>query len=186
MQAALCEHIKTDGKKCEAVALRDQKYCYYHDRYKHDNLPSGMGNYDAPVFEDSRSILLGVHQTMTAMLSGRLDPKLAGLALYGYQVASSVVNRQDARSPIEEQQLKAEARAFEELKLKSKAKATKESTEKKEEKKDGEEEGPSLVQILIDTILDMRRSQGLPDPDFLDEESEAETAPSPSGPDEKK
>jgi hypothetical protein len=28
----LCRHLKTNGVRCRAIALREKPYCYYHDR----------------------------------------------------------------------------------------------------------------------------------------------------------
>jgi hypothetical protein len=79
-----CEHIKLDGEKCAANALTDKQYCYFHLCYhESDNIPTGTAPYEVPVFEDTRSILFGIHQTLRAFLSGQLDSKRCGLALYG-------------------------------------------------------------------------------------------------------
>jgi len=32
MPAKECRHIKTNGNKCEGVALRGKPFCYFHDR----------------------------------------------------------------------------------------------------------------------------------------------------------
>ncbi|HWR15694.1 MAG TPA: hypothetical protein VN577_12755 [Terriglobales bacterium] len=158
MQAPICEHIKTDGKRCGAVATRDQHYCYYHMRYhRRTELPTGHTDYRVPVFEDSRSILLGIHQTIEAGLSGNLDPRLCSLALYGYQVAASVIQRRDARSPLDEEKLEAEARAELEMKLRLKLK----STETHDEKENAHE-GPSLMQTFVDTLQELKNGEWTP------------------------
>jgi hypothetical protein len=112
-EPAPCNHLKLDSKKCGGNALREHAYCYYHQRY-HDitDLPTGHRQYSPPVFEDSRSVLLAIHQILRSFLSGSMDSKARGLALYGYQVAASVIPRKDARSPLEQEQLESQERAL--------------------------------------------------------------------------
>ncbi|HWR15056.1 MAG TPA: hypothetical protein VN577_09515 [Terriglobales bacterium] len=156
MQAPICEHIKTDGKRCGAVATRNQHYCYYHMRYhRRTELPTGHTDYRVPVFEDSRSILLGIHQTIEAGLSGNLDPRLCSLALYGYQVAASVIQRRDARSPLDEEKLEAEARAQAEMKLKAKPSTSQKSARDDREEEENDEQ-PNLAGHLLQTLLEIR------------------------------
>jgi hypothetical protein len=103
----LCNHRKLNGKTCGSIALKDRRYCFYHQRYfDRDDIPAGRNDYSQPVFEDSRSILLAIHQATRAFLNNFIDQKTFTTLLYSYQVASSLINRRDALAPDEADQMK--------------------------------------------------------------------------------
>lgn len=138
-----CNHIKIDGAKCRANAQGDSGYCYYHLRY---HATEGIGPYDFPVFEDTRSIIFGIHQTLRSFLSGRLEPRACGLALYGLQIAASVMQRKDARSPMEVEEIDA---------AEAKTRVAKDAA-KNEAKDDANQNATkpqqSLAQLVLDTL----------------------------------
>ena len=94
-----CQHIKMNGVRCGSPALRDQKYCYFHDRCSPVQVEvSTSAQYPAspfylPVLEDAASIQWGVAQVCEHLLHRRLDPKKAGVLLYAMQIASSNLAR---------------------------------------------------------------------------------------------
>jgi hypothetical protein len=144
MEAPRCQHKKLDGKMCGGNAMRSGKYCYYHDRYYDvTSLPTGNTKYDPPVFEDSRSIVLAIYQTLKSYLSGNLEPRACGLALYGYQVAASMITRPDARSPEDEE-------AF---------LATLQKSNKKAEPEQKPEQEFSLAKLIFDTLAAYDRGE---------------------------
>jgi len=77
----LCRHVKTDGHRCQAAALRDSAYCYYHAKV-HKIAHSKSTLWDDiyfPVFEDRASIQIALSQVANALLCSRIDARRAGL-----------------------------------------------------------------------------------------------------------
>jgi hypothetical protein len=86
-----CRHIKPDGAKCEAPALKDMPYCYYHDRLHRSGSrqkSSPKGGIELQPLEDRSSIQLAISRVICALADGRLDTARAGQLLYGFQVAA--------------------------------------------------------------------------------------------------
>ena len=91
-----CRHIMSSGRKCHAPALRDKPYCYFHTRLHVSrkapapaaNVPLRIG-----VLEDKCAIQVAVAQVLDALGSSRIDPRQAGLFLYGIQLVSQNVER---------------------------------------------------------------------------------------------
>jgi hypothetical protein len=94
-----CQHIKMNGDRCGSPALRDQKFCYFHDRcgpVQVDVSTSAAvppAPFFLPVLEDAASIRLAITQVCEHLLHRRLDAKKAGVLLYAMQVASSNLDR---------------------------------------------------------------------------------------------
>jgi hypothetical protein len=96
---ALCQHIKMNGDRCGAPALRDQKFCRFHnccgpvqvDVSTSATVPAAP--FFLPVLEDAASIQLAITQVCEHLLHRRLDAKKAGILLYAMQVASSNLGR---------------------------------------------------------------------------------------------
>ncbi len=91
-----CKHIKANGEFCGSPPLRGREYCYFHltvlgrrlRTQKH--IMKGECHYlQLPTLEDADSIQLAVMQVMDALLRDQIDTKIAGLLLYGLQIASS-------------------------------------------------------------------------------------------------
>jgi hypothetical protein len=96
-----CQHIKMNGQRCGSPALRNQEFCYFHDRCCPVTVDvSTSAQYPAapfflPVLEDATSIQATITQVCKNLLHHRLDPKKAGILLYAMQVASSNLSRLD-------------------------------------------------------------------------------------------
>src|SRR5581483_11361629 len=93
-----CQHIKVNGIQCGSPALRDQKYCYFHNQWREAriNLFSRQhlrGSITFPVLEDANSIQISLMQIMHLIAAGQIDSKSAGLLLYALQTASNNLNR---------------------------------------------------------------------------------------------
>src|SRR5208337_3741689 len=94
-----CQHIKMNGDRCRASALRDRKFCRFHcscsdvevDVSTSAAVPAAP--FFLPVLEDAASIQLAITQVCEHLLERRLDPKKAGVLLYAMQVASSNLGR---------------------------------------------------------------------------------------------
>ncbi len=95
----LCQHMKMSGDRCAAPALRDQKFCRFHnccrpaqvDVSTSATVPAAP--FLLPVLEDAASIQLAITQVCEHLLHRRLDAKKAGILLYAMQVASSNLGR---------------------------------------------------------------------------------------------
>jgi hypothetical protein len=90
-----CQHVKVNGVQCGSPALRRRQRCYFHDR-----MTDGKNRFVAassvkprPLFsmcllEDANAVQVALMQVLTMLGSGQIDPKTAGLMLYGLQTAS--------------------------------------------------------------------------------------------------
>jgi len=91
--------MKMNGSRCGSPALRDQKFCYFHERcgpVQVDVSTSAVvpaAPFFLPVLEDAASIQLAITQVCEHLLHRRLDAKKAGILLYAMQVASSNLGR---------------------------------------------------------------------------------------------
>ncbi|MGH9599738.1 MAG: hypothetical protein ACRD27_07715 [Terracidiphilus sp.] len=102
-----CRHIMPNGRKCDAPALRTKPYCYFHarvHRIKVQQARAGGESADAPlefsVLEDRCSMQLALAQVLNALGSSRIDLRRAGLLLYGLQIASQNVERDQWILPV--------------------------------------------------------------------------------------
>jgi hypothetical protein len=86
-----CQHFKTNGTRCGSPALRNRKFCFFHQRY-HDlrhlrrerpSLPLRL-----PLLEDANAVQISVQEVIDAVAEERLDPRRAGLMLYGLNTAA--------------------------------------------------------------------------------------------------
>ncbi|MFZ0478885.1 MAG: hypothetical protein WAL71_07025, partial [Terriglobales bacterium] len=101
-----CQHLLTSGAQCGSPALRDQKYCYYHQQNRpQPPEPNVEGESSAepqlliPLLEDAYSIQVVIRQVMQLLVQKKTDPKTAGLLLYALQIASSNLARMDDEEP---------------------------------------------------------------------------------------
>jgi hypothetical protein len=93
-----CHYIKTNGTRCGSPALRDQKFCYFHQRWQQQRInlrhyPGEESYLELPVLEDADSIQMALTQVMRLVLSQKINPKEAGLLLYALQIASANLKR---------------------------------------------------------------------------------------------
>jgi hypothetical protein len=95
----LCQHMKMSGDRCGAPALRDQKFCRFHNCCRPAQVDVSTSAtvppapFLLPVLEDAVSIQLAITQVCEHLLERRLDAKKAGVLLYAMQVASSNLGR---------------------------------------------------------------------------------------------
>jgi len=82
-------HILTNGHRCAAVCLRNEDFCYYHHstRRRKDVL-SQNNNFELLLPEDRSAIQTAIGLVLQPIASNNLDPGRAGLLLYGLQIAS--------------------------------------------------------------------------------------------------
>ncbi len=96
-----CRHIFTAGHRCGSPCLRGEDFCYYHHntrgrralRTNAQTIDLSQGEFRASPFtlpnpEDRSAIQLSIGEILDRLASNELDPRRAGLLLYGLQIAS--------------------------------------------------------------------------------------------------
>ncbi len=89
-----CAHIKTNGTQCGSPALRERRYCFFHEKWQgqqialKNELPPAPTSFTLPVLEDADSIQVALMQVMRLILARQLNLKTASLLLYALQTAS--------------------------------------------------------------------------------------------------
>ena len=92
-----CRHIFTDGRRCGSPSLRHEEFCYYHHTTrKPAALPrQHTATLDLPMPEDRSAIQYAIGQILSAIAANSIDSRRAGLLLYGLQIASANLPRQN-------------------------------------------------------------------------------------------
>ena len=102
-----CHHVKTSGIQCGSPALRNGKYCYYHQRSRPVLLNLGDDKTSVPFFmpvlEDAHAIQVAIRNVAVRLLDQSIDTKTAGLMFYALQIASSNLKHMKAEAPQPEQ-----------------------------------------------------------------------------------
>lgn len=83
-----CRHIMHSGVRCQAPAMRQSHFCYYHSKNRSRARLDRLQDLIIPIPEDNASIRTSVTQTVNALISKHIDAKTAGLVLYGLQLAA--------------------------------------------------------------------------------------------------
>lgn len=86
--APRCAHVRADGTRCGAPALRQRSICYAHTRM----LAVRKSCLKLPVLEDAGGIALAAMQVVQQMLDGKLPRRKAATALYGIQIVAGTLN----------------------------------------------------------------------------------------------
>jgi hypothetical protein len=106
-----CRHIFTDGHRCGSPCLKREQFCYYHHTTRR---PAGntrargpeQAEFDISIPEDRSAIQSTIGEVLRRIARNEIDPKRAGLLLYGLQIASLNLARaaEPARdaAPVEE------------------------------------------------------------------------------------
>lgn len=95
-----CRHIFTDGRRCGSPSLRHEELCYYHHTTRRpvDAPAARHTHFDLPLPEDRSAIQSAIGQVLQRIARNEIDPKRAGLLLYGLQIASLNLPREAAPS----------------------------------------------------------------------------------------
>jgi len=97
----LCRHIFTDGRRCGSPSLRSQNFCYYHychrtpllagERKRRRKVGFDLTRLDG--LDNPTAIQLSLSEVLGRLARETIDPKRAGLMLYGLQIASRNLRR---------------------------------------------------------------------------------------------
>jgi hypothetical protein len=98
-----CRHIFTDGHRCGSPCLRGEELCYYHHTTRKPTTGARRRRcrrsaFDLPLPEDRSAIQSSIGQVLQRIASNDIDPRRAGLLLYGLQIASLNLPRDPAPS----------------------------------------------------------------------------------------
>jgi len=88
-----CRHIFTDGHRCGSICLRGEAFCYYHHTTRRpvanpQRRRSRRSAFHLPLPEDRSAIQASIGEVLQRISSNEIDPRRAGLLLYGLQIAS--------------------------------------------------------------------------------------------------
>jgi len=101
-----CRHILTSGHRCQSPCLKsaatgDEPFCYYHHTTRHPvtglkTRRARQSTFELPLIEDRSAIQAAINEILSRIASNDLDPRRAGLLLYGLQIASLNQSAQEA------------------------------------------------------------------------------------------
>lgn len=94
-----CRHIKTDGTRCQAPAMRTGHFCYFHSKNRSAARLKPTEDLVIPIAEDHASIRTSIAQTLNALIAKSIDAKTAGLVLYGLQLAAQSIPKALSLAP---------------------------------------------------------------------------------------
>jgi hypothetical protein len=88
-----CRHIFTDGHRCASPCLRQEEFCYYHHTTRKPianpkQRRSRRSTFHLPLPEDRSAIQASIGEVLQRIAANDIDPRRAGLLLYGLQIAS--------------------------------------------------------------------------------------------------
>ncbi len=92
-----CRHIFTDGRRCGSPCLRKpeghEDFCYYHHTSRRPAPCIGRSRrrsttFTLPLLADRSAVQHSISQVLQKLAGNELDPRRAGLLLYGLQIAS--------------------------------------------------------------------------------------------------
>jgi hypothetical protein len=88
-----CRHIFTDGRRCASPCLRQEEFCYYHHTTRKPvanpkQRRSRHSTFHLPLPEDRSAIQASIGEVLQRIAANDIDPRRAGLLLYGLQIAS--------------------------------------------------------------------------------------------------
>src|SRR5580704_5226783 len=107
-----CRHIFTDGRRCASPSLRHEHFCYFHHTTRKPittetqenrrRTTARLNEFHIPLPEDRSAIQASIGIILQKIATNDLDPRRAGLLLYGLQIASLNLPKQASRDEEEE------------------------------------------------------------------------------------
>ena len=107
---AICEHIRPSGARCGMLALRDQKFCYYHAKVRQtvpkNNLFVFLANpgrkendpndaFEFPYLEDAAAVQIGFMQFIYGVSQQRIEEWRARMILSALHGAAANLRLMD-------------------------------------------------------------------------------------------
>ena len=98
-----CRHIRPDGRRCGSPSLRTRNFCYHHDLTRRPGPRQPQVNtaraakantFTLPTpadLSERAGLQLAVGQILHKIANNEIDPRRAGLLLYGLQIASTIL-----------------------------------------------------------------------------------------------
>ena len=102
-----CRHIRPDGRRCGSPSLRNGNFCYHHDltrrpgpRQPQVNTAQAAKRNTFPLptpadLSERTGLQLALAQILGKIANNEIDPRRAGLLLYGLQIASGLLPRSE-------------------------------------------------------------------------------------------
>jgi len=91
-----CRHIHASGHRCGSPSLRSEPFCYFHHTSRRpvpqsdlDRRRGHQASFAIPSLEDRTAIQLALAEVLNRIATHDLDPRRAGLLLYGLQIAAA-------------------------------------------------------------------------------------------------
>lgn len=106
-----CRHIKPDGHRCGSPSLRGEHFCYYHHTGRRagprqpqvttaTGRKSSTFHLPSPAdLSEHSGVALALGLILHKIAHNEIDPRRAGLLLYGLQIASINLRRNPAPQP---------------------------------------------------------------------------------------
>ena len=92
----LCRHVFTDGHRCGSPSLRGQDLCYYHVRARREApCANRSGTFVMSRIDDRHSVQLALYDVLSRVAGGDIEYRRGSVLLYGLQIASSNLARQE-------------------------------------------------------------------------------------------
>ena len=82
-----CQHIKTHGRQGGSPALREKRFCFFHQRTRelhHLRKKRPEMKLYIPLLEDANAVQIAIQQVAEAIVEERIDTKRAGLLLFAF------------------------------------------------------------------------------------------------------
>jgi hypothetical protein len=99
-----CRHIFTDGRRCASPCLREEEFCYFHHTTRRPianpkQRRTRQSTFHLPIPEDRSAIQSSIGEVLRRIAANEIDPRRAGLLLYGLQIASLNLPSQAKAAP---------------------------------------------------------------------------------------
>ena len=91
--APRCQHVRLNGQTCGSPARSGSTWCFFHAGDYEGRLPV------TGVPEDAATVQIEIARVIRALQSSAIEPRAAGLILYGLQIASQNLKRLGAEMP---------------------------------------------------------------------------------------
>ena len=90
----ICSHIKVNGVRCGSPALREEIFCYFHQRMLRGvRTPPKSRIHPMAMLEDRQSIQASLMEVLNALVRNQIDYKRAALVLRALHIATRNVNK---------------------------------------------------------------------------------------------